>query len=716
MEGKEKNNLLLTLDRLIPGGKDYPSWEPDTLKGICWAKGACIYVYKNNLYKLIPADNSFKQTRLISLKELNSELEKKELPLTDKLPLPTIIAPDDSIIVLETKEVSVWYDTEKKEFLSGLLLNKEWTNKIYLPFYQDFIYTYKNNLWKISNGESHQLTSEDKPEIILGKAAHRNEWNINKGLFLSPSGKKVAFYRIDTSDEAYYTFADFSLPEKKQKGCSYPFAGKENPPVTIGIIDLTNNQFLYLQTSDSRENFFAGITWSQNEDHLYVTEIARSQQYYRLSLYNTATGDLEKVLLEERSSRYVEPVFNPYPIPLSKNEEGFIWASEKNGWQHLYLHDHNGKEIRPLTKGKWEIIKIIGSDINGNILYLSNESSPLDQSLYSVNPKTSKKSLLSGTGGHVNVHLSNCGKYLLREFTNPQTITQIDWINLDSFEITPVFRAQKPVPEIRILPSANPIQSISVPQLQTGYITASDNITKLYYRICFPPHFDYRQKYPAIQYVYGGPHVQLVNNAWLYNARGWELYMANRGYIIFTLDPRGSEYRGRKFEQSVFRHLGEPTEKDLITGADWLKGLPYIDPKRVGVHGWSFGGYMTLRLLLHNPGYFKAGVAGGAVTNWEWYEIMYTERYMQTPQKNPVGYKKTDLTQKAQLLQDPLLLLHGCQDPVVLPQHLYRFLNACISANKYPELFLYPGHGHNIEGQDRIHLHHVISDFFEKKL
>ena len=706
----------LTLNHLVPGGEEYHHWDPEKLKGICWAKSVCLYVCDNALYKARMQGHEIDHTELFSLSQLNDELKRRTFPEAKKFPLPIVPSPESPVVVLETSGAVVWADTETAEITVVMPSKKEWANKVYLPFSQSFLCTNKNNLWKIGADSQHPLTVEENPDIVIGEPAHRNEWGITQGIFLSPSGKRAAFYRTDTSRESRYYFAGSGFPEGKQASCRYPFSGQPNPLVTVGIVDIESGEIAYLQTPPGDGYFFAGIAWRRDEKHIYLTEIERSQQHCRLCRYNAKSGAREAVLLEESSSTYVEPLFGALPVRLSNDREGFVWASRKDGWQHLYLYSLEGKLLRQLTRGKWEITKLIGQSAGGDILFLSTGSSPLEQSLCRISQRGSMKRMPFSGGVVLNAGLSMNGEYLFREFSTPMVARQIDWLCLDDEETLSLYKTEEAEPVVDVLPFGAKIQPSEKVQIYTGSLLAANNKTELYYRLTLPPEFDAGKKYPAIQYVYGGPHVQLVNNSWLCNAAGWEVYMANSGFVVFTLDARGSKNRGREFEQSTFRHLGSPTDADLIAGTEWLRKQPYIDAGRIGIYGWSFGGYMTLRLLLNHPGCFKAGVAGGAVINWRWYEIMYTERYMQTPEKNPEGYAATDLTTQAEKLDRPLLLVHGDCDPVVLPQHFHRFVKACVSARKQPNLFLYPGQGHNIEGKERVHLYRMIVDFFVERI
>ena len=260
------------------------------------------------------------------------------------------------------------------------------------------------------------------------------------------------------------------------------------------------------------------------------------------------------------------------------------------------------------------------------------------------------------------------------------------------------------------------IQHLQVSGDEVGPIKAADGVTDLYYRLIKPADFDPNKKYPTIVYVYGGPHAQMVTGGWQNGARGWDIYMANKGYIMFSLDNRGSDNRGLEFENATFRHLGIEEGKDQVKGVEFLKSLPYVDGNRIGVHGWSFGGHMTTALLLRYPEIFKVGVAGGPVIDWGYYEIMYGERYIDTPQSNPEGYKECNLKNLAGNLKGHLLLIHDDHDDTCVPQHTLSFIKACVDARTYPDLFIYPTHKHNVKGRDRVHLHEKITRYFEEYL
>ena len=308
-----------------------------------------------------------------------------------------------------------------------------------------------------------------------------------------------------------------------------------------------------------------------------------------------------------------------------------------------------------------------------------------------------------GKGWH-NGNLSASGRYLIDNYQEPDVPRNIAIVDTRN-------NKQK-----RYFTAPDPWQGYTVPEYRCGSIKAADDSTDLYYRMVMPVDFDPNKKYPTVVYVYGGPHAHNVDARWHYSSRSWETYMAQRGYLLFILDNRGSENRGRDFEQATFRHLGQVEMQDQMRGVDFLRTLNYVDTARLGVHGWSFGGFMTISLMTNYPDVFKVGVAGGPVIDWKWYEVMYGERYMDTPQTNPEGYAQTSLINKAADLKGRLQIIIGLNDPTVVPQHAYSFFKACIAAGTQPDFFVYPGQGHNMRGHQSVHLHERITRYFDDYL
>jgi dipeptidyl-peptidase-4 len=387
------------------------------------------------------------------------------------------------------------------------------------------------------------------------------------------------------------------------------------------------------------------------------------------------------------------------------NPQQFVMQSQRDGYNHLYLYNTDGKLIRQLTKGNWVVMQLIGfNEKSKSIIYASNERHPIQRNLFAVNVKDGKRKALDNGKGWHNAQLSPTGKTLIDSYSEPDVPRRMVITDTQTGKQRDLFTAK------------DPWEGYAVPQYESGSIKAADGQTDLYYRMVKPADFDPQKKYPTVIYVYGGPHAHNVSASWHYGSRSWETYMAQKGYLLFILDNRGSENRGRDFEQATFRQLGQVEMEDQMKGVEFLQSLPYVDQQRMGVHGWSFGGFMTITLMTNHPEVFKVGVAGGPVIDWKWYEVMYGERYMDTPQTNPEGYAKTSLLTKAKDLKGKLQIITGYNDATVVPQHCLSFLAECIKAGTQPDFFVYPGEPHNMRGHQSVHLHERITQYFEDYL
>ena len=558
-------------------------------------------------------------------------------------------------------------------------------------------------------GQTRQLTTDGSRDIVYGQAVHRNEFGIMGGLFWNPAGTRLAFYRMDQSMVTDYPLMDVPemddttryiatpAPEK------YPMAGQTSHKVTVGIYDLATGQTTYLQAGDPTDRYFTNIAWNPDGDIVYMMELNRDQNDCRLVSYDAATGRRIAELYRETHDKYVEPQTPIVFLPWDKNS--FVMQSQKDGYNHLYLFT-DGKQVKQLTRGNWVVMDMLGFDEKGhNIFFTANAENPIQKNVYRVNVDGGTMARVDegGRGWH-DAALSASGKWLIDSYQEPDVPRNIAIVNTTDGKA------------VRYFTAPDPWQGYTVPEYRCGSIKADDGVTDLYYRMVMPVGFDPNKKYPTVVYVYGGPHAHNVDARWHYCSRSWETYMAQRGYLLYIMDNRGSENRGRDFEQATFRQLGQVEMRDQMQGVNFLRSLEYVDTARIGVHGWSFGGFMTISLMTNYPDVFKVGVAGGPVIDWKWYEVMYGERYMDTPQTNPDGYKKTSLINKAADLKGRLQIIIGLNDPTVVPQHAYSFLKACIAAGTQPDFYVYPGQGHNMRGHQSVHLHERITRYFDDYL
>lgn len=685
-----------TLEDLIPGGETYRYAE--NLYGLQWWGDECIKPGIDTLFVINPKTG--KEKTITTREIVNKVLEENQSGKLQHFHSVSFPWSDKEQMLIKLPGKYIVYDFKNNQIVSTTALKKEAANQDYCTTTGNVAYTVGNNLYINENA----ITDESEG-IVCGQSVHRNEFGISKGTFWSPKGNLLAFYRMDESMVTQYPLVDITQRIAEVNNIRYPMAGMTSHLVTIGIHNPSNGKTLYLKAGDPTDRYFTNISWAPDEKSLYLIELNRDQNHAKLCQYNAETGELMATLFEETHPKYVEPqqpiVFLPW------DATKFIYQSQRDGFNHLYLYDTTGKLIRQLTEGKWLVSDILGfNEKKKEVLFSANDATGRNN--FSVNIRTGERSLpfsmYTTTEGVHNAIASNSGRYVIDNYSTPTLPRKIDIIDTQTGK------------SVNLLTAANPFLGFKMPVIETGTIKAADGVTDIYYRLIKPADMDPNKKYPAIVYVYGGPHAQMVTGGWQNGARGWDIYMANKGYIMFTIDNRGSSNRGLEFENVTFRHLGIEEGKDQVKGVEYLQSLPYVDGNRIGVHGWSFGGHMTTALLLRYPEIFKVGVAGGPVIDWAYYEIMYGERYMDTPQSNPEDYEQCNLKNLAGNLKGHLLIIHDDHDDTCVPQHTLSFMKACIDARTYPDLFIYPGHKHNVMGRDRIHLHEKITRYFEDNL
>lgn len=710
-----------TLDDLMPGGNNYFNLQPQNAWYDWWGDNTCIKLGIDKIEGIKLENNINKGSKtytIITLEEVNSILKGKKLGEIRSLynvSFPKILSNNDKkhneyakLMLLSTTTHKVLIDWGKKQLYWDIPLNRKGVNNDWSKESKMLAFTVGNNLYVTTDkGVEQQVTNE--PEgIVCGQEVHRNEFGIKKGTFWSPNGSLLAFYRMDQSMVTDYPQVDISKRVAELIPDKYPMAGMTSHKVTVGIYNPTTKKTIYLNAGDPTDRYFTNISWSPDEKSIYMIELNRDQNHSQLIRYNALTGEKENILIDEKHPKYVEPQHPIVFLPWDKNK--FIYQSQKDGFNHLYLYDINGKLIKQLTKGNWLVQNIIGFNIDKkDVLIESTEISPLQTNIFSVNIASTKRNLIGHKDANHSVQLSATGKNIIDRYTSFTIPRKISIISTSQ-------KNGKKNNEIDLLDASSPLEKYNMPEITIGTMKAADGKTDLYYRMVKPVGFDPNKKYPAIVYLYGGPHAQLIKNVQNYGAGGWDIYMAQKGYVMFTIDNRGSDNRGLEFENCTFRKLGTEEMKDQIKGVEYLKSLPYVDNKRLGVHGWSFGGFMTTNIMLTYPDVFKVAVAGGPVIDWKYYEIMYGERYMDTPQSNPEGYKNADLNLRAGNLKGRLKIIIGGNDPVCVPQHSLSFLRACIDAGTHPDFFIYPGDGHNMTGKDRVHLYEHVTRYFEDHL
>lgn len=693
-------DIPLTLEDLIPGGKNFYKYRAEMPRQMAWYGDNLTYV-KGDTIMIAPTSEKQKPKKLLLLKEINADLDLDGSQLLKTLGRIQPVSPQSNIMKVYSSDKIYLYDCILRTKLAEFTSSDKMSNHDLSEKSKMLAYTKENNVYvQTADGKEYPVTNESDKGIVSGQSVHRNEFGINKGIFWSPQGNLLAFYRMDETMVTDYPLVDVSARVAKLKDIKYPMAGMKSHHVTVGVYNPATKQTVFLKTGTPKEKYLTNIAWSPDEKSVFIAEINRGQDTCIMKCYDAATGNLQRTLFTETHPKYVEPE-NP-PLFLKNDDSKFLWLSERDGYNHLYLYDTTGKLIKQVTSGNWDITSILDFDEKGeNLFYTSTEVSPIERHLFKLNMKNGKTERLTKEEGMHYGMLSGSGKYICDIYysqNNPGKVSITDTKTNKTF----VHHTAK-----------NPFRNVTVPEITLGSVKADDGKTDLYYRLIKPLNFDPAKKYPVIIYVYGGPHSQMVGNSWMAQAGGWDLFMAEKGYIMFTIDNRGTSYRGIDFENITHRQLGVVETRDQMTGVEYLKSLPYVDADRIGVHGWSYGGFMTLNMMLRHPETFKVGVAGGPVTDWKYYEIMYGERYMDSPQENPEGYKNTSMIERAGDLKGRLLLIHGDEDPTVVLQHNLEFIDSAIKKGTHPDLFIYPGHGHNMFGHDRVHLHEHITRYFD---
>ncbi len=675
------------------------SLAPTNLSQINFIKGTNYFYYIENNTLILNNDKSEINT-LITLDKLNNLFKIqnfstiKNFPKIDFLSLNTF--------VFSNNNTYFSYNTETDSLSKLYSLPSEAENIEMSEDYSTAVFTLDNNVYFSLNGNIAQLSNEKNQNIIYGHSVHRNEFGIEKGIFLSPNAKLVAFYRMDQTMVTDYPILDIDSLPAQVRSVKYPMAGGKSHEVTIGVYNSLTKNIVYLETGPQKEQYLTCVTWSPDNQFIFVAILNRDQNHMDLCKFDAISGKKIKTLFSEDDNKFVEPEHPLYF--LSGNNNKFIWSSKRDGWNHLYIYDTDGNLINQLTKGQYEITEIIGFDEkNKNLFYISTEKTPLERHLYKININTLKAECLTNSSGMHDIIFSE-GEYLIDKYNSLQVPNKITLISKDGKNIKD------------ILNSKNPLEgySVSIPKILT---LKEDGKVDLFARIILPTDFDSTKKYPVIVYVYGGPHSQEITNSWIlgrYNL--WFQYMAQKGFIVFSIDNRGTSFRGDDFAKATFGELGTVEIEDHLRGVAYLKTLNYVDINRLGVYGWSYGGFMTTSLMLKTNNTFKVGACGGAVIDWKYYEIMYTERYMDTPQTNPQGYEKSNLLNYINNLNGKLLLVHGTSDDTVVWQHTLLFVKKATSLNKPLDYYPYIHHPHGVRGKDALHLYNKISDYFINNL
>lgn len=707
-----------TLNDLLGGGSTYWNLQPKYIFTAWWGD--------------VPMELSVEGVKdlrkgresqyLFTCDDLNAILGEKIVRTCSNVTFPYANQP---IVKIQGPKEIILVDFEKKAVVWRGQIQEGASELVWSPESRHLAYCIGSNVYvQAADGNRIQLTTDGNDDIVYGHSVSRDEFGISNGLFWSPDGQRLAFYKKDQSRIPSYPQVDITQRIAATYVDKYPMAGEETEDVSVAVFDVPTGKTVWLQNPKPLTDYMTNLSWAPDAKKLYVFELNRDQNYMQLFGYDAATGAKDaEPLIEEKHPKYVEPMNVLSFLPWDATKA--IMQTRRDNWNHLYLIDLNKKmypewreaagggtccdhvAVRLLTPGDFEVRDFLGyNQKTKSALFIGNVTHPLHHTVWSapVSGKGKMQLLSAGEGVH-SATLGATGQQLIDTYSSPTVARQVTLLS-----------TKKGGASSSLFTAEDPWKDYNAPEITSGSIKAADGVTDLYYRLIKPIGFDPSKKYPTVVYVYGGPHAHNVQASRGYAFRGWEIYMAQLGYVVFVLDNRGSQYRGLKFEQATFRHLGDEEMKDQLCGVEYLKTLPYVDAERMGVHGWSFGGFMSTNLMCTYPDVFKVGVAGGPVIDWKYYEVMYGERYMDRPDENPEGYASSSLLPKAKNLKGRLQIILGYNDPTCVPQHTLSFIRACIDAGTQPDLFTYPGDGHNMFGTDQVHLHERITRYFEDYL
>ena len=662
------------------------AFRADKLSGFRWIPTTNNYVYFTDAFtKMMSASaTNNKATELLTLSEINTALGIK---LKNFIGVEWI---DDKTLMIVDKDNYYEYKIAEKTGTLRFQSKENQENKTYDKAKRQLAFTEKNNLYYYTiNKEKIAITTETNEEIVSGQSIARNEFGISNGIFWSPKSSYVAFYQKDQTEVANYPLLDTSETPGKLENIKYPMIGQKSEKPRVGIYNLASKETVFITPKGKSDDYLTNLSWTPDEKYVLIAELNRGQNDMSLHVYEAQTGAFVRTILNEKNTKWVEPEHDAFfPNPNSNN---FVWFSEKDGFQNLYYYTLDGKLIKQLTTNKFPAKEIIGTNPKGTEIYFKatgeNGSNMLG---YKVDLK-GKQTLITKDLGVHDVIPNFDGSYFFDEYSNASTPSKS-------------ILYDKNLKATTLLESKNKYDGYEMGSSEIKTIKAADETTDLFTRLIKPSNFDATKKYPVLIYVYGGPHAQMITNSFLNGANLWMYWMAEQGYLVFTVDNRGSDNRGFAFESVIHGKLGVNEMEDQMKGVDYLKSLPFVDSNRLAVHGWSYGGFMTTSLLLRKPDVFKVGVAGGPVTDWKYYEIMYGERYMDTPAENQKGFDESSTLNYVNNLKGKLLLIHGTSDDVVVMQNNFALLQKFVEAQKQVDFFAYPMHKHNVTGKDRVHL------------
>ncbi|WPP53454.1 S9 family peptidase [Catalinimonas niigatensis] len=631
------------------------------------------------------------------------------------------LSPNEKLVLFATEQEPIYrrskrayyylYDIDKDSFQSLAGGGKQ-SYATFSPDGNKVAFVRDNNLFYVTLDDMHvQKVTEDGifNKLIHGSAdwVYEEEFSFAKAFFWSPDSEKLAFLSFDESAVKEYNMQLWNEVYPEDYRFKYPKAGEQNSVVNLSVYHLAEDKKIKVDVGDETDMYIPRVEWTQNPDVLSFIRMNRLQNQMELVHAHASSGE-SKVVLKETADTYVDIEFNDN-LAYLEDDKHFIMSSERSGFKHLYLYTMAGEIVRQITEGNWEVSELLGVDEQRSLVYYtSTEVSPLERHLYSIDFKGKKKRKLSEEPGTYDANFSPTHQFYIRKYSSAHTPRQVSLHEAPSGKL------------IRVLEENKELQE-TVQKYQLGskefFTFRNTEDTLLYGYMIKPADFNPSREYPVLMYVYGGPGSQLVQDSWMSDRDLWHHYLTQQGYIVACIDNRGTGGRGKNFKHATYGQLGKYEVQDQIDGARYLSKLPFVDPDRVGIWGWSYGGYMSSLALFVGNGVFKTAIAVAPVTNWRFYDTIYTERFLQTPQLNPEGYDAYSPLSHADKLEGNFLLIHGTGDDNVHVQNSLMLQDALISAGKQFDSFFYPNRNHGIYGGNtRLHLFRMMTSFLEDKL
>jgi dipeptidyl-peptidase 4 len=630
--------------------------------------------------------------------------ESKILLATDKEP------------IYRHSSKSIYYIYDLKTNKLELLSSDKQMFASFSPKQNRVAFVRDNNLFikDIDSGKEIQITQDGVNNKIINGAAdwvYEEEFSFDKAFFWSPDASMISFYRFDESRVKEFLMPTYGTLYPEEYRFKYPKAGEENSIVTIHVFDIASGNTREVNTGTEKDIYIPRVQWTADPSVLSVQRLNRHQNKMEVLLCNvkgeTQGGTLaSSVIYTESSTTYIDG--SDDKLFFLDDKQHFIWISDKDGYNHIYLFDLAGNQKKQITSGNWDLTEYLGiNEKNKTVYYISAEESPLRRSLYSIKTDGTGKRKLSDKEGFNSVHFSNGFRYYINEYSNANT---------------PVFISLNDASgkQIRVLKDnlslKNTLNNYKISPKEFFTFTTSEGV-ELNAWMIKPADFDNSKRYPVFMTIYGGPGSQTVKDQWEGHNYLWHQLMAQKGYIVVSVDNRGTGARGADFKKATYMQLGKLETIDLIESARYIGTLPYVDKNRIGIQGWSYGGYMSSLCITKGADVFKAAIAVAPVTNWRFYDTIYTERYMRTPQENPDGYDTNSPINHVDKLKGKYLIVHGTADDNVHFQNMVEMVNALVKNNKHYEGYFYPDRNHGIYGGvTRLHLFTKMTDFLLENL